>query len=79
MNVNSQDGFTYHTDTEIGMTMGSTTVTQQADGTWLAVCPIGSLFGSDVEGECRGTGATKEAALEALAKDRKDLNDSLWA
>lgn len=64
---------------EIGMTMGDTTVKQLADGTWKAVCPIGALFGSEVHGECSGVGPTKEAALEALAKDRKQLNDSLWA
>ena len=66
-------------DSEIGMTMGETTVKQLPDGTWKATCPIGTLFGSEVEGECSGAGATKEAALEALAKDRRNLNDSLWA
>ena len=64
---------------EIGMTMGDTLQKQLPDGTWKATCPIGTLFGSEVEGECSGTGATKEAALEALAKDRRNLNDSLWA
>lgn len=64
---------------EIGMTMGTTTVRQLPDGTWKAAAPIGTIFGSEVEGECSGIGATKEAALEALAKDRRNLNDSLWA
>lgn len=64
---------------EIGMTMGNTTVKQLLDGTWKATCPIGTLFGSEVEGECSGIGATKEAAPEALAQDRKNLNDSLLA
>ena len=59
--------------------MGDTTVIQLHDGTWKATCPIGTLFGSEVEGECKGLGTTKESALEALAKDRKNLNDSLWA
>lgn len=68
-----------HTDTEVGMTMGDTTVKQLQDGTWKATCPIGTIFGSEVEGECSGTGTTKEAALEALKQDRKNLNDSLWA
>lgn len=58
--------------------MGEVTVKQLSDGTWKATCPIGTIFGSPVEGECRGVGATKESALEALAKDRRDLNDSLW-
>lgn len=66
-------------DNEIGMTMGDTTVKQLPDGTWKATCPIGTLFGSEVHGECSGVGATKEAALEALKQDRKNLNDSLWA
>ena len=72
-------GYASFVDSEIGMTMGDTTVKQLPDGTWKATCPIGTLFGSDVEGECSGTGATKEAALEALKQDRKNLNDSLWA
>lgn len=59
--------------------MRGTTVKQLQDGTWEASCAIGTLFGVEVEGECSGTGLTKEAALEALAKDRKNLNDSLWA
>lgn len=71
--------FTFFVDSEIGMTMGDITVKQLQDGTWKATCPIGTLFGSEVEGECSGTGATKEDALAALAKDRKNLNDSLWA
>lgn len=66
-------------DSEIGMSMGETVVNQRGDGTWLATCPIGTLFGSEVDGECRGEGKTKEEALENLAKDRKNLNDSLWA
>jgi len=66
-------------DSEIGMTMGDTRVRQLPDGTWKATAEIGTLFGSEVEGECSGTGATKEAALEALKQDRKTLNDSLWA
>lgn len=69
----------YHLDSEIGMTMGDTTVIQLPDGTWKATCRIGTLFGYEVEGECGGTGATKEAAIEALEKDRRNLNESLWA
>jgi hypothetical protein len=71
--------FVAFVDSEIGMTMGDTTLSKLPDGTWKATCPIGTLFGSEVEGECSGTGATKELALEALAKDRKNLSDSLWA
>lgn len=75
----ASDGYACFVDSEIGLTMGDTIVKQLPDGTWKAVCPIGTLFGSEVEGECSGTGATKEAALEALKQDRKNLNDSLWA
>lgn len=75
----ASDGYARFVDSEIGMTMGDTTVRQLPDGTWKATCPIGTIFGAEVEGECSGTGATKEAALEALAKDRRNLNDSLWA
>lgn len=63
---------------EIGLTMGDTKVVQLLDGTWKATCPIGTIFGSEVDGECSGVGATKEAALEALAKDRHNLSESLW-
>lgn len=80
MNINeTPDGMVYHVDCEIGMQMGQTSVIQLPDGTWKATCPIGSLFGAEVEGECRGTGRTKEEALAALADDRKKPNDSLWA
>lgn len=84
MNGMSPSGFSIHepiqcsVDSEIGITMGDITVKQLPDGTWKATCPIGTIFGSEVKGECSGIGATKEAALEALAKDRKNLNDSLW-
>mgnify|MGYP001573834047 CR=1 FL=1 len=61
-----------------GMTNEGPTLTQLPDGTWQAVAKIGSLFGSEVEGECRGTGATKEEALAALKKDQNDLYTSLW-
>jgi hypothetical protein len=61
------------------MTIESGTVTQQADGTWLAVAPIGSIFGAEVEGETRGVGATREEALAALKKDQDELYESLWA
>lgn len=73
------DNIQIHVDKEIGLTMGQTRVWQLPDGSWKAACPIGTIFGSEVEGECSGTGATKEAALEALAKDRHNLSESLWA
>lgn len=71
--------FVAFVDSEIGMSMGETVVNQRGDGTWLATCPIGTLFGQEVEGECKGEGKSKEEALENLAKHRKQLNDSLWA
>ena len=56
-----------------------TNIKQLPDGSWLAWQAIGTLFGQDANGQCSGKGATKEAALEAMAKDRRNLNDSLWA
>jgi len=61
-----------------GMVNGDTKVEQQQDGTWLATAPIGCLFGSPVEGECRGIGATEESAIAALQADQDRLYDSLW-
>lgn len=58
--------------------MGGTTVRQMPNGTWKATAPIGTIFGSPVEGECSGTGRTKEEALAALAADRHKLSESLW-
>lgn len=72
------DEIQIHVDTEIGMTMGETTVEQLADGTWKAICPIGTLFGSEVDGQCMGVGATREEALAALKVDRKNLSESMW-
>lgn len=59
--------------------MGDTTLKQLPDGTWKATSPIGTIFGGEVDGECNGIGATKEAALAALAEDRRKLSESLWA
>lgn len=66
-------------DSEIGLTMGDTKVERLPNGKWRASAPIGTIFGSEVEGECSGEGSTREEALEALAKDRKNLHESLWA
>ena len=77
--IMKNEPITCFVDYEIGMTMGDSRTNQLPDGTWKAPCQIGTILGSEVEGECSGTGATKEAALEALAKNRKNLNDSLWA
>lgn len=65
--------------TEIGLTMGDTRIERLPDGSWRASTLIGTIFGSEVEGECSGVGPTREAALEALAKDRHELHESLWA
>lgn len=73
----------YFVDSEVGLTMQGTTVEEihNAHGQhyWKATAQIGTIFGSEVEGELTGFGRTKEAALAALAKERRDLNDSLWA
>lgn len=64
---------------DIGRANSHTTVTQQSDGSWLAVAPIGSIFGAEVEGETRGKGSTREEALTDLKKNQDELYESLWA
>jgi len=49
------------------------------DGSWQATRPIGSLFGSPVEGQCRGVGKTHKEAMDALRKDQDKLYEGLWA
>lgn len=46
---------------------------------WIAKQKIGTLFGSEVDGECSGIGNTKEEALKRLEEDKTKLADSLWA
>ncbi len=46
---------------------------------WKATAKIGSIFGSEVEGELVAIGKTKEIALERLAEERRKLHESLWA
>lgn len=65
MSIEHTPGWSAFVDSEIGMTMGETTVKQLPDGTWKATAPIGSIFGSEVDGECSGTGPTREAATGA--------------
>ena len=60
------------------MEKDKTKVKKLSDGTWEATRPIGSLFGSEVEGKCRGVGKSREKALEALKQDESKLYDSLW-
>lgn len=73
----------FHVDQNIGLTMREPRVAELPNalgGTyWKATAPIGSIFGSEVEGECVGIGATREQALERLAEDEKNLAESLWA
>lgn len=45
---------------------------------WKATAKIGSIFGSQVEGEICGIGKTREQAIKRLAEERKKLYDSLW-
>lgn len=62
----------------IGHVTGGMQVTKQVDGTWLASCPIGNLFGEEVDGEHTATGETKEAAVLALEKEIKDFDEFMW-
>jgi hypothetical protein len=68
----------FHCDSP-GLTTDEPILTQLAGGEWLAESKIGSIFGSEVEGFIRGVGPTKEAALAALAIDRSNLYESMWA
>jgi len=73
-----------HIDRQIGVTMGdpvTLTQLQNCDGTpyWRATRPIGSLFGSPVEGECQGIGRTQEEAIARLEEDQKKLAESIWS
>ena len=61
-----------------GLTMQETDVRQLPDGSWRATRPIGTIFGAEVQGECRGVGDTREAALAALKKEQDHLYESLW-
>ena len=45
---------------------------------WKAVQPIGSIFGSEVEGEISAIGSTKEQCLKHLEEERIKLHESLW-
>jgi hypothetical protein len=45
---------------------------------WIAKANIGTIFGSEVEGELKGIGTTKEKALERLHQEQKELYESLW-
>ena len=61
-----------------GLTMGETSLRRLPDGSWIATAPIGTIFGSPVQGECTGTGATREEALASLDDDRRKLAESIW-
>lgn len=67
------NGFSYFVDSEIGLTMRGIVIEEihNAHGQhyWKAASQIGSIFGSPVEGELIGIGATKEKALEKLAQE----------
>jgi len=73
-----------HEDNQVGLVMNSEIAFEQkvnVDGAiyWKATQPIGSLFGSSVEGECQGIGRTKEQAVERLVADITHLSESMWA
>lgn len=65
-----------------GLTMEGATVVEihNAHGQhyFKATAEIGTIFGSEVEGQCEGIGATREQALERLQQDIKNLHESLW-
>jgi len=67
-----------HVCSRPGLIMGESNVRQQDDGSYLVTEKIGYIFGSEVEGQIEGKGATKEEALANLKKNRDDLYESLW-
>ena len=62
----------------VGHVTGGVEVTEQADGTWLASCPIGNLFGEEVDGEHTGVGETREAAILELENEIKNFDEFMW-
>lgn len=66
----------------IGLTMDGATVTKHSnhDGQpyYKAVAKIGTIFGSEVDGQCEGIGRTPKEALQRLKEDERKLADSLW-
>jgi hypothetical protein len=72
-----------HLDTQIGLTMEAVTCEQKTniDGQpyWVCRQPIGTIFGSEVNGECSGIGRTQEQAMERLQEDVRKLSESIWA
>lgn len=73
----------YFADDHVGVTYKGVKLEEktQPDGVtkyWVATQAIGSLFGSEVEGECEGIGETKEQALERLNEDKRKLQESMW-
>ena len=85
MNGMNPSGFPIqiHEDINIGLTMDAPDVREISDGLggkcFVAVAQIGSIFGSEVDGELRGIGRTREIAIERLKQEQKNLADSLWA
>jgi hypothetical protein len=71
-----------HMDCQPGLQMDGVTWEQlpnHGQPCWRATQKIGSIFGSEVDGELHGIGATKDVALERLAEERRQLHESLWA
>lgn len=72
-----------HEDKMVGLQMSGNvkfTSKTNCDGGlyWQATQPIGSLFGTSVEGECVGYGITPEIAFTNLEKDIVNLYEGLW-
>lgn len=76
------DNIIIHIDCTPGLTMGGLKLEEihSANGQhyWKAVEQIGTLFGSEVDGEISAIGPTREKCLENLDKERQELHDSLW-
>ena len=69
---------TYIECNSIGSETGEVSTRQLDDGTWEATMPITALFGMEVEGQHRGTGATKEDALSSLMELKRRHDEAMW-
>ena len=70
-----------HEDKHPGLVMGAAVLTEVQtldQHYWKAVEPIGSLFGSEVQGEIEAYGRTREQALANLEVERNKLYELLW-
>lgn len=70
-----------HYDCTPGLTMEGAVlelIPNHGNPCWKATAQIGTIFGSEVEGQIEAYGSTKEIAIERLGEERRKLHESLW-